>query len=440
MALVYPGSVTSGNLEPIKAHGYEKVKFDPLDGNYYGYKPSQWAGGAAAAGGSASMGQWEQITDRTKTDALAKANKDAILKIRDDHNVAVETREYEAEQAAKDAREGAKLDIMSKLGKIAPPQAPADVTKCYRYPMPDPSAGEGGLGASDDYVMFRFYNYSPPFSKERKTTTGKGSDSYVTGDGNIKFESQFAYNQTDYTEVGNPVIMYVPEDISTGYRANWEGKNISSLATDGLRAMARKGFGDKAIGAIQTASNFANRLGPLLSAAALQEATSRLTGDSLSYNDIFGGISGAIMNPNTELLYSGPQLRNFTLNFKLYARHAEEAKHITGIIKQFNEIMLPSMDPGVVMGFNKDDKNEGIRLGFIGVPKLVQVTYMHGGKENPYLPRFKMCALTNIDTNYTPDGAYSVRYDGRPIAHTISLSFQETKVCFAEDIAIGNVR
>ena len=98
------------------------------------------------------------------------------------------------------------------------------------------------------------------------------------------------------------------------------------------------------------------------------------------------------------------------------------------------------MDPGVVMGFNKDDKNQGIRLGFIGVPKLVQVSYMHGGKENPYLPRFKMCALTNIDTNYTPDGAYSVRQDGRPIAHTISLSFQETKVCFAEDITSGNIR
>jgi len=433
MSAVYPGSVTSGNLEPIKAHGYEKVKFDPLDGTYYGYKSPQWAGGAAAAGGSATIGQWEPITDTTKTDALAKENKDAIAKIRDDHTVAVETREYEAEKAAKDALEASKIDIMQKLGKLAPPVAPADASKCYRYPMPDPAAGEGGLGAGDDYVMFRFYNYSPPFSKEK-------NGSNIDENGNVKFEAQFSYNQTDYTEIGNPVIMYVPEDISTGYRANWEGKNISTLATDGLRAMAQKGFGNKALGAVQTAANFANRLGPLIGAATLQEATSRLTGDTLSYNDIFGGISGAIMNPNTELLYGGPQLRNFTLNFKLYARHENEAKQISGIIRQFNQIMLPSMDPGVVLGFNKDDKNEGIRLGFIGVPKLVQVSYMHGGKENPHLPRFKMCALTNIDTNYTPDGAYSVRYDGRPVAHTLSLSFQETKVCFAEDIASGNVR
>ena len=430
-----PAGATQVNL-PNTIKGYEKLIYDPATKKYYGYNEPKFQGRVATNSG------WKEITNDTQINSIKKEeeNKDAIEKAQSDHTVAVKARKEAAEKAAKDARESAKLDIMSKLGNISTPRKAPNETTCWRYPLPDPASGEGGLGASDDYVMFRFFNYSPPFSKERKTTTGKGSDSYVTGEGEIEFGAQFAYNQTDYTPVGNPVIMYVPEDISTGYRANWEGKNISSLATDGLRAMARKGFGDKAIGAIQTASNFANRLGPLLSAAALQEATSRLTGDSLSYNDIFGGISGAIMNPNTELLYSGPQLRNFTLNFKLYARHAEEAKHITGIIKQFNEIMLPSMDPGVVMGFNKDDKNEGIRLGFIGVPKLVQVSYMHGGKENPYLPRFKMCALTNIDTNYTPDGAYSVRYDGRPIAHTISLSFQETKVCFAEDIAIGNVR
>lgn len=435
MAAVYPGSVTSGNLEPIPKQRYDKVKLDPLDGKLWGYKKPQTSGEAASGGGSATIegGEWTEITGAERT-ALEKENQDAIRKIQDDHRVAVDTREYEAEKAKKDALEASKIDIMQKLGSLTTtPRSVKDITKCYRYPMPDPAAGEGGLGASDDYVLFEFFNYSPPFSKEK-------NGSNVDADGNVTFEAQFAYNQTDYTPVGNPVIMYVPEDISTGYRANWEGKNMSTLATDGLRAMAQKGFGNKALGAIKTATNFADRMGALIGAATLQEATTRLTGDTLSYNDIFGGISGAIMNPNTELLYGGPQLRNFTLNFKLYARHENEAKQISGIIRQFNQMMLPSMDPGVVLGFNKDNKNEGIRLGFIGVPKLVQVSYMHGGKENPHLPRFKMCALTNIDTNYTPDGAYSVRYDGRPVAHTLSLSFQETKVCFAEDIASGNVR
>ena len=67
-----------------------------------------------------------------------------------------------------------------------------------------------------------------------------------------------------------------------------------------------------------------------------------LTGDSLSYNDIFGGVSGVIMNPNTELLFGGVQMRNFTLDFRLYARHPKESLEIQKIIKQFNQAMLPT--------------------------------------------------------------------------------------------------
>ncbi|CZR75367.1 hypothetical protein CDFC105_03946 [Clostridioides difficile] len=59
---------------------------------------------------------------------------------------------------------------------------------------------------------------------------------------------------------------------------------------------------------------------------------------------------------------------------------------------------------------------------------------MKGSKEHPYLPRFKMCAITNMDVNYTPDGAYATYKDGQPVAIGLSLSFQETKICFAEDI------
>ena len=68
---------------------------------------------------------------------------------------------------------------------------------------------------------------------------------------------------------------------------------------------------------------------------------------------IFGGISGAIMNPNTELLFGGVQMRNFQLNFKLVPRHADESTEINNIIQQFKKAMLPTSAPGSVFGFNK---------------------------------------------------------------------------------------
>ena len=36
---------------------------------------------------------------------------------------------------------------------------------------------------------------------------------------------------------------------------------------------------------------------------------------------------------------------------------------------------------------------------------------MKGSVEHEGLPRFKMCAITQVDVNYTPDGAYATYFD-----------------------------
>jgi len=324
------------------------------------------------------------------------------------------------QQAWDNAQNGKQKFTISKTQYSSPPAEGMSL----RYPLPGP--GEDGLGPSDDYVMFKFYDYIPPYKDQGVS---------------IK---EYDYNQTlMYKPAGGykPIIMYVPSDVSTGFKTNWDGKNVSSLGRDALRSISKDGFGQKAGGAIETLMGVVAKGGPLAGAAAVQQGASMLTGDNLSYNDIFGGISGAIFNPNTELLFGGVQMRNFSLDFKLYARHQEESNEIQRIIKQFNRAILPTASAeGPVLGFNKEGKNIDINLGFIGVPKLVEVRYMYGGEENRYLPRYKMCALTSIDTNFTPDGAYATNTDGSPIAHQLTLGFQETKICFSDDVANNTVR
>ena len=316
------------------------------------------------------------------------------------------------------------------LGKMSDRSRPTEAT-VYRYPVAE--GDQGGIDANADYVVFDFYDYTPPFGDERKIQETSGGRKY------------FDYNMAqEYTPAKgySSVMLYMPEDISTGFRANWDGKSMSNLTTDALRALGQKGLGNKTAGAITTLQNFTDKMEALAGAALVQTAASKLGGDSLSYDDIFGGISGAIFNPNTELLFGGIQMRNLQLAFKLVPRHAKESSHINGMIKQFKRAILPTSQPGEVFGKNENNKNLGIKLGFIGVPKLVRVSFMKGPGEHPVLPRFKMMALTGVDVNYTPDGTYATYNDeqGQPVAIGLQLNFQETKICFAEDVKDENIR
>ena len=316
------------------------------------------------------------------------------------------------------------------LGKLSDRTRPTEGT-VYRYPVAE--GDQGGIDANADYVLFEFYNYTPPFGYERKVQSVAG--------GRKVFDYNMAEEYTPATGYA-PTMIYMPEDISTGFRANWDGKSMSNLATDALRALGQKGLGNKTATAVSGIKNFTDKMDALAGAAIVQTATSKLGGDSLSYDDIFGGISGAIFNPNTELLFGGIQMRNFQLSFKLVPRHAKESTHINNMIKQFKQAMLPSSEPGEVFGKNQNNKNLGVKLGFIGVPKLVRVSFMKGSGEHPVLPRYKMCALTSMDVNYTPDGTYATYNDqqGQPVAIGLQLNFQETKICFAEDVKNNNIR
>ena len=85
-----------------------------------------------------------------------------------------------------------------------------------------------------------------------------------------------------------------------------------------------------------------------------------------------------------------------------------------------------------------DRDNNALDAGFIQVPKVCAVNFMRGSSRNHYLPRYKMCAITDVNVNYTPDNVYAT-FDstgglGSPVATELKISFMETKLVFSEDI------
>lgn len=318
--------------------------------------------------------------------------------------------EQEAAAAAKEARK-------QRLKYMKPMSVAHFASNVLRYPE------SPMINPDSDYVAFSFYEYAPPFKQRER----QGAS---TGAGYVDYNQASEYTPLKGSKV---VLLYMPEDVSTGYKAAWGGKAFSNIGRGAMTSAGASGL-DKLTAASAESVEAAERFPAMAGAAALRKAISKISGDSLSYNDVFGSISGAILNPNTELLFESTEMRNFTLKYKLVPRNTAESGNIRMIIDTFKEIMLPRMSiQGPVFGMS----NNGLNNGFIGVPHLCRVSFMKGSGEHPHLPKFKMCAITQVDVNYTPDGAYATYYDGNPVAIELTLSFQETKLIYSEDIKAG---
>jgi hypothetical protein len=311
--------------------------------------------------------------------------------------------------------------IYKGLKLSAPSGEDLEFANCLRYPT------DTFLNQNHDYVFFQFYQYFPPFRNEGKLDYGVNpldAYNYTSDEKNYK-KSELAR-----------IILYMPEDISTGHKANWSGKNFSNVGADLMKtagATTAKGVMENLGKSItEGMENFI----PIAGAQMVTAAIGKITGESISLDEFIGSTRGVILNPNAELLFSGIDMRNFSLTYKLVPRNKREADHIENIIRTFKKAMLPSANSGAEAIKNAIDQ-KSFQANYIKVPDVCKVSFMRGSNLNPNVPQYKMCAITGVDVSYTPDGVYATTQDGRMIAYQLSLNFQETKLIFKEDITGG---
>ena len=129
---------------------------------------------------------------------------------------------------------------------------------------------------------------------------------------------------------------------------------------------------------------------------------------------------GMVLNPNMELLFNGPQLRNFGFSFKLSPRNAREAQAAVMIIKFFKQGMSPI----------RTEANF-----FLKAPHTFKLKYLKGRDrgEQKFLNQFKECALTNATVQYTPDGNYNTFTDGVMASYSLQLTFNELTPIYNDD-------
>ena len=146
--------------------------------------------------------------------------------------------------------------------------------------------------------------------------------------------------------------------------------------------------------------------------------------------------SGAVRNPNLELLFKGPSLRSFNFNIRLTPRSPEESKRVRMIIRALKQHSAAKKNPQI---FSGDAEGELGGNFLLGTPDVFKLRYIKARTQRDIkgLNKFKTCALTSMAVDYTGEVGRFAAYeeDSQPVTTIISLSFTELTPIYDQDYA-----
>ncbi len=213
------------------------------------------------------------------------------------------------------------------------------------------------------------------------------------------------------------VILPIPGGIQDGQSVGYGDSRMTPLdmakANIALSTVA-DGFGAGVEAAGDAVTNLSNAMGENKKALAAV-----IAGMAAGAGDMLTRTTGAVTNPNMELLFNGPSLRTFSFQFLLAPRSQDEAKTIIQILRFFKQGMSPIRTKS--------------RL-FLKSPHTFQLSYRNSkGQDHKYLNKFKECALASFGVNYTPNGNYSTYEDGVMTAYQMSMTYRELNPIYNDD-------
>ena len=285
-------------------------------------------------------------------------------------------------------------------------------------------------------------NASKPFlsTKEVKSTTyTKKRKSGKIDSSKTKTYTRDVYNNSAGGSVKGmerqgSVILPMPKIVDTN-GAEWgESKlNIFGLAAVGLGAplgkLGQSEEDQESIKKIQDSlrkdkgmgSSSLRDVSGALGASAFSQAAATLANQNIDQNTFLARTGGKVLNPNAELLFQGPVLRDFNFDFLMIARSREEGEEIRRIIRWFKIGAAPKFSNST----------------FLKTPDVFSLEYKRGQGPMDQLDtvnRFHdTMALRTIAVDYAPNGYWSAYQDSQPIAVRMSLNFAELRPVYETD-------
>jgi hypothetical protein len=203
-----------------------------------------------------------------------------------------------------------------------------------------------------------------------------------------------------YKQLNTSIALYMPQDFSTGYSAQYSSVDtgaIANLVSQGEKS--GKGLVDQ---------------GTSAAARMLRDVASKAQ-DTIYGDGISKKLRGIVDNPNSEQVFQRIGHRAFSFNFNLAARSSNEASNIRNIINTFKYHMHPELTES----------------NYLILPSEFEIAFYSDGKENEFIGKISTCALTSLNTNFTPNGVWS-SLDGELLGYppvvNIQLQFTEMDI------------
>ena len=234
--------------------------------------------------------------------------------------------------------------------------------------------------------------------------------------------------------IGGGITLYMPEDTpAVSFRNGWSrqdypgplGKLRLGLAKEGAAAIQEatgrggnlKQVSENFISNVTDQFKKQGSVGEYAEQGGLQAAAEFANLKSASH--LLSITKGEIYNPNVELVYEGPSLRDYTFTFNFAPKNEADAAAACEIVREFKMYSAASLTGG-----NK-----------LEIPHIWHINYA-----NDYMGKFKPAACMDVNVDYNPGLAMHMNFpSGMPIITSMSLSFREVEFVFRQDHSQGRM-
>ena len=375
------------------------------------YNVSKYSSNKRSYEDSISIASTEERFNYFNTESKKEANQAFIEEDNNDQNIATQNAT---------PKSSGKSEVMSYPFDLNPRQDHFKIMK-YNYIRPDINMSKG----PDEER--RLESYSKPSNSVRQNKTGyknriinRAGDSVIGSElkGSILLPMPKAtdvngaeWGKSELTISG--IAALGAANMVAGRLANDDGQMVAEKeAREALNAERGRNVEGAA------ATEFGRALGVQLTSKLAGAAF----GTQLDADTFLARTGGKVLNPNAEMLFQGPVIRDFAFSFIMIARSQKEGERIRKIIRFLKLGMAPKFRSST----------------FLKSPDIFTLHYKNGLGENDYLKTVNQfnpggLALTTMNVDYAPFGYWSAYRDSQPVSVKMDLNFTELRPLYESD-------